>query len=606
MDLLNLLNNQSDEFNIGSVGSPSNTTEIIIDINQKSEKKRNLGQLVCLIQPQEQDKLVVIGQISEIETKNRWHEDLTFRGIIKRRGSLPHLSEKADVRTAKLNVQACFSIAPDGKISEGILGTSPATGTPIFSVRDEILDKLLAQYKNQIIYLGHAYATDVKMPLWLKHFDRDPKDAKDHEKTGAGEAYHIGVFGKSGSGKSGLAAYMLLGYARHKNMGMIFIDPQNQFASDKDLPFELHNSLKKLDRKVEVYSLTNQIRLGTKSNSVSLFSSILLKADFYANIGVKSKGNQEDAAERVKIIIANILSQSKTELKKAPDDLLVNLIQSLRNDGVALERIYASKDSRKRLENTLDDIMNNSLELKRIKEEIWQPVLDLFLEKDSKSNYRTSLWHIVQKSVTDEQKPIVFLDIQGKGATFAENDEIKALILKEISITLKVAGEEAFNQDKKLNCLICLDEAHRFVKSSFGSDDNTEMSNLTRAFVDGVRTTRKYGLGYMFITQTIASLHKEIVQQLRLYAFGYGLTSGSEYRQIEELVSDKQALSLYKSFVDPQSNKQYPFMFLGPISPLSFTGSPLFIQMFTEFNKFKEANKLIEQSQGNLFNQNTL
>ena len=47
MDLLDLLDNQ-DEFNIGSVGSPSNTTEILLDINQKSEKKRNLGQLVCL------------------------------------------------------------------------------------------------------------------------------------------------------------------------------------------------------------------------------------------------------------------------------------------------------------------------------------------------------------------------------------------------------------------------------------------------------------------------------------------------------------------------------------------------------------------------------
>jgi len=81
MDLLDLLDNQSDEFNIGSVGSPSNTTEILIDINQKSEKKRNLGQLVCLIQPQEQEKLVVIGQISEIETKNRCYSSTkkTFR-----------------------------------------------------------------------------------------------------------------------------------------------------------------------------------------------------------------------------------------------------------------------------------------------------------------------------------------------------------------------------------------------------------------------------------------------------------------------------------------------------------------------------------------------
>ncbi len=600
MDLLDLLKDHSNQFNIGSVGSPSNTTEIIIDINQKSEQKRNLGQLVCLIQPQEQEQLVVIGQISEIETKNRWHEDLTFRGIIKRRGSLPHLSGKADVRTAKLNVQACFSIALDGKISEGTLGTSPATGTPIFSVRDEILDKLLEQYKNQIIYLGNAYATDVKMPLWLKHFDRG--------EGGAGEAYHIGVFGKSGSGKSGLAAYTLLGYGKHKNMGIIFIDPQNQFASDTDLPFKLHDSLRSLGRTVNIYRLTNQIRLGTKKNAVKLFVNLLLKADFYRNIGVRNKENQEYASEEVDRIIRNILSgfQPRLELKNSPDDLLRRVLTELRDDDNALQRIYATTQPRQRLEQALGNLLIERIELQRVKEQIWQPVLDLFLENDSAGNHRTSLWHIVQKAATDEQKPIVFLDIKGEGTTFADNEEIKALILKEISITLKVAGEEAFKHDTKLNCLICLDEAHRFVKSSFGSGDNSEMSNLTRAFVDGVRTTRKYGLGYMFITQTIASLHKEIIQQLRLYAFGYGLTSGSEYRQIEELVSDRQALSLYKSFVDPQSSRQYPFMFLGPISPLSFIGSPLFIQMFTEFSKFKEANKLVKQSQGNLFNNDIL
>jgi len=584
MDLLDKLNNHSDQFNIGSVGSPSNTTEIIIDINQKSEKKRNLGQLVCLVQPQDQENLVVIGQISEIETQNRWHEDLTFRGIIKRRGSLPHLSEKADVRTAKLNVQACFSIAPDGKITPGTLGTSPATGTPIISVRDEILDKLLEQYKNQIIYLGNAYATDVKMPLWLKHFDRG--------EGGAGEAYHIGVFGKSGSGKSGLAAYMLLGYAQHKNMGIIFIDPQNQFASETDLPFKLHDSLRKLGRKVEVYRLTNQIRLGTKNNAVNLFCSLLLKTEFYRNIGVRSKENQDYASDEVSRIIRDILSNQKVELKNGGDDLLLNVLQSLRQDNNALQRIYASSQPRQRLQDTLQELIDNEREFKRVQQEIWQPVLDLFLKNDSQGNHRSSLWHIVQKSATDEQKPIVFLDIKGEGTTFADNEEIKALILKKISTILKVAGENAFKEDKKLNCLICLDEAHRFVKSSFGNDDNSEMSNLTRTFVDGVRTTRKYGLGYMFITQTIASLHKEIVGQLRLYAFGYGLTSGSEYRQIEELVSDKQALSLYKSFVDPQSNKQYPFMFLGPVSPLSFTGSPLFVQMFTEFSQFQNANNL--------------
>ncbi|WP_293115692.1 helicase HerA domain-containing protein [Okeania sp. SIO1I7] len=409
MDLLNLLTNQSNQFNIGSVGSPSNTTEIIIDINQKSEQKKILGQLVCLVQPQEQEKLVVIGQISEIETKNRWHEDLTFRGIIKRRGSLPHLSGKADVRTAKLNVQACFSIALDGKITEGTLGTSPSTGTQIFSVRDEVLDQLLEEYKNQIIYLGNAYSTEVKMPFWLKHFDRG--------EGGAGEAYHIGVFGKSGSGKSGLAAYMLLGYARHEKMGIIFIDPQNQFASDTDLPFKLHDSLKNLGRKVEVYSLTNQIRLGTQKNAVNLFTSLLLKAGFYRNIGIpsKSKDNQEYASEEVARIIRNILN--KTELKQAPENLLSNVLNSLSQDNNALQRIYASNQPRQRLQNTLNEITNNQVELNRIEQDIWQPVLDLFLERDSQGNKRKSLWYIVKTSATDEQKPIVFLDIKGEGTT---------------------------------------------------------------------------------------------------------------------------------------------------------------------------------------------
>lgn len=599
--LLDLLNNHSDEHNIGSVGSPSSTTEITLDINQKSESKKVLGQLVYFVQPQEQSQLVVLGQISEVETQNRWHEDLTFRGIIKRRGSLPHLSGKADVRTATLGVQACFSVVHDEEVNEGTLGISPSTGVPIFGVRDEILDKLLAKYVEQTLYLGNAYATDVKMPVWLKHFDRAD--------GGAGEAYHIGVFGKSGSGKSGLAAYMLLGYARHKNMSIIFIDPQNQFASDTDLPFKLHTAIQQLGRYVQKYSLTNQIRLGTTSNAVKLFVALLQKTDFFRSIGVRSSENKVYAGEEVARIINQILHEEKENSKGKPDEKdkgqlasppanLCNLVLTRLNaDTSALGRIYGSQQPLQRLKNDLNAILSNDVEMRRVNSETWQPVLDLFMRKDSKNNQRESLWKIVSDACEKDKRSVVFLDIKGEGTSFADDDEVKALILREISSILRAKGEEAFKSNQRLNCLICLDEAHRFVRGSVGADDTSEMSTLTKTFVDAVRTTRKYGLGYMFITQTVASLHKEIVQQLRLYAFGYGLTSGSEYRQIEELVSDKQALSLYKSFVDPQSSRQYPFMFIGPISPLSFTGSPLFIQMFTEFGKFQTANKMMTSKQ---------
>ena len=129
-----------------------------------------------------------------------------------------------------------------------------------------------------------------------------------------------------------------------------------------------------------------------------------------------------------------------------------------------------------------------------------------------------------------------------------------------------------------------MDEAHRFI-SKDSSDER--IKKLTKDIIGSVRTTRKYGIGYMFITQTIESLDDEIIRQMRIFGFGYGLTSGPELKKVSEVVNNPAALQLYKSFIDPSSNGKFPFMFFGPISPLSFTGSPLFIEVYKDFNNFK-------------------
>src|SRR5688500_5593652 len=77
---------------IGVVGSPSDTTEITIDILESAEAQRIRGQMVYLVLPHDGCRIAVIGQISRVETQNRWHQDMAFRGIIKRQGALPHLS----------------------------------------------------------------------------------------------------------------------------------------------------------------------------------------------------------------------------------------------------------------------------------------------------------------------------------------------------------------------------------------------------------------------------------------------------------------------------------------------------------------------------------
>ena len=128
-----------------------------------------------------------------------------------------------------------------------------------------------------------------------------------------------------------------------------------------------------------------------------------------------------------------------------------------------------------------------------------------------------------------------------------------------------------------VNALIVIDEAHRFASSN---PEDQRIKELSKSIVDAVRTTRKYGVGYMFITQSLYSLDNDIVNQMRIFSFGYGLTIGSELRRVKEIINNDSALSLYRSFIDPGSNKKYPFMFFGPVSPLSFTGAPVFIEAY--------------------------
>lgn len=587
--VLDVLVNQASDHEVGVVGSPTNTTEIVIDIKQDQETSRALGQLVYLVVDQEDSKLAVIGQITQVETRNRWHEDMTFRGIIKRRGELPHLSGRADVRTATISVQAAFAFRPDAEgnenVTESILAISPSTGARVYRVRDEVLDALLQRYRGEVIYLGHAYGTDVRMPFWLKHFGK--------EKGGAGEAYHIGVFGKTGSGKSGLAAYLVLGYARHKQMGILLIDPQGQFSIGRDLPFDLQRRLRLIGRRVEVYQLSTQIRL---PKNIPLFCRLLKKTGFYRRIQVRASENQDFAAEELAKAIHRELQSHNTSLDDPPDDLMLAALTRLGNDPDALSRIYrANTQPYRQVESYLQRLQFDSIEREELEREAWTPVLDLFRAQDSRGNRRKALSAIIGDVIGTRQakdRPVIFLDISGTGTAFGDDEEMKALVLREISNTLRWQGEEAFKQDRKLNCLVVLDEAHRFA-SVRRTGDESEMAALTRSFVQSVRETRKYGLGYLFITQTLASLHPEIVQQLRINFFGHGLNMGSEFAKLKELIGgNDQALALYTSFVDPQStaSKQFPFMFTGPASPLSFTGAPLFVQIFTDFNDFISAN----------------
>jgi hypothetical protein len=208
---------------ISVVGSPSTTTELALDILGAAVGRKLVGELAILPFSQDSAAHYALGQITEVKLRNIWHEDPTMRSLIRQRGKVDAISERQDTHQGDMTVSAVFAATPKG-YEPSILGTVPATGTNIHLVNDDVLDEVLSPYRNQLFYLGNVYGSKPKLPLWFKHFAQGP--------DGAGEAYHLGIFGKTGSGKSVPAKMILTAYARYPGMALLVIDPQGEFAKD--------------------------------------------------------------------------------------------------------------------------------------------------------------------------------------------------------------------------------------------------------------------------------------------------------------------------------------------------------------------------------------
>jgi len=590
--LLEVIKKQ-DENAVGVTSSPSNTLDITIDITEKSKTERTLGQMVYAVLEEDGENILVIGQIIEIQTKNRWHEDPSFKGVIKRHGKLPHLSGTADNRIATISVQACYNLG--NSVPESyILGTSPSTGERIQKMNNEVMAALMKNHDKDITYLGKVYGTNVDLPLWFKHFDKT--DTKNQE-AGAGDAYHIGVFGKTGSGKTVTAAYMLLGYAKNKNnISILVLDPQKQFYSDRELlgveSEKLEPRIKKAGMKYERYEILNDIYL--PSDKYELFGDLLSNNGFIEE--AFKPLYDEDKVERMRDSVVDYLSGRSNnpkfnlgaidDSKKLLSEMLTRFLELKDEEEERMGfskyvyEVFGTKDTRTRLQSRIKFVLENLDRQTSILEK-WDGALSLF-HKQKNGDTKISVDEIVDKTVTQNGNFIV-LDISGRSGEI-ENENIQALFVKIIEEKIVEAGAKLYTHGKKANCLIVMDEAHRFIASE---STDQRVKELTTEIIGSVRTTRKYGIGYMFITQTLESLDEEILRQMRIFAFGYGLTSGSELRKVSELVNNESAVQLYKSFIDPSSNRKFPFMFFGPVSPLSFTGSPLFLEVYTDPSKFK-------------------
>lgn len=564
---------------LGVVGSPSSTNGFLIDILGSASNKGLVGSLCVFKYDQDSLNHYALGQITEVQMQNIWLQDPTMKGLVRQRGRVDPITERQDTHNAKMMVSAVFSTDTSHSVEQSMLRTVPPTGTSIKQIEEDFLNILLNEFSEELFYLGNAYGTNIPLPMWLKHFGKGP--------DGAGEAYHIGVFGKTGSGKSVVAKMLLSGYARHKEMSILVLDPQGEFSKEIREGGILNKILSSLNRSVEVVSIQNLVLSG---NGYNLFKEVLIASGFLKErMNIVADDNQERAATT----IVNILQKRSSnkhllkpiKIEKAHEKKSFDLLRLELLEETQLVKIYSGKDGQEKVRNALE------LDEDAIYES-WRKIANLF--SDRTNNMSKKIENLVSEITNNNDGKIVIVDLSETSAPLdiLWTENIRFLVIRELLKELTTQAETEYKSNRLLNTLVIADEAHRLAPKE--KPDNEFLDEVRTTFIDSVRTTRKYGLGWMFVSQSLYSLHREILNQMRISFFGFGLGWGIELLALKELIGGaSEMIKLYQQFRDPQSSlhkKEYPFMAVGPVSPLSFAGTPLFFISSDYTKEFFKSN----------------
>jgi len=578
---------------VAVVGSPSTNTELTADLLQEATEERLVGALTAFNAVQDGQQITCVGQIVGIELKNRWHEDSVFRNLVKRTGEIPPITNRQDTRTADLVVGATFRQATNGFEPE-VLGMVPPTGTRVYRVDQDLLDRLLAVYRSEIVYMGRAYANEIFYPMWFKHFGSGT--------GGAGEAYHLGVFGKTGSGKSGLAKMMLCAYARHPQMGILVIDPQGEFSLELSgtrvgqQGLQLDQVIRGQGRDIRVYRISD-----LQLDDWTTFEEMLISLRFLEQLAIPSASTEN--TRRAAEVIRNALEGTHNLDNLGTLQVLQGALNAINNPNNA-GFIYATRTRAQQLQQRVQRFLSDPQALNDLLENSWAPICELFSRGQNRRRLFTYggqqpgiINMLLGSAGSSIARPVIVIDISRQGNQRFWSEELQRRILGKLLNILISQATSSLSTQQSANVLVLLDEAHRHAPSG-RLEENSEANRLRSTLRRAIRETRKYGIGWFFISQTLGGLDNEILQQLRILAFGFGLAMGAEFDRLRDFVGgDKRALELYQSFRDPQSFprrdlQEFPFMAVGPVSPLAFSGKPLFFTAFTDPEEFLRVNNL--------------
>ncbi len=409
--------------------------------------------------------------------------------------------------------------------------------------------------RKDVSYIGRFYMSSAAFPVSLPPFAA----------SGAGP-YNIGIYGARGSGKMALARTLIAAFAKSPASSILAIDPDGSLAGrggGEDAESVLLGSMCRNEgKRFYSYGVGDLVL-----DRWDLFHDVLRESDMLRTL-LPDMDRREIfmGMVRAKFHTGGKYTMARLRERGAYDSMMEMLC-----DGGVQEEIYP------------DERHVRSMFAKRIEawkhkayEAHWLPMAELF-NPEGRKRVSGVVRHACEAG---KNRPVMVVNLSKKSApdNMLWNDGVRAIVTRRIIREIAAQGEDRYGSGGRLDALAVICGAESIAPRRMPAD--WRLARLRDAAVDLARSSREYGLSLMFVSRTLAGLHRSLYADNRMSFYGSGLHSIVEVDAMSEVLPPGFA-SPYRALVGPRTGgearpAQRPFMSGGLATRLSAAEEPMF------------------------------
>lgn len=430
-------------------------------------------------------------RIQGVSLTNPIHSNDTFAPFIMTKGGVPEWSGHTDIERAEAEVITILN-----EKGEHIPRDRNApSGTDIC----EIDSKSLALYQREnehYAVIGKIANSDADATIINRNFGK-------WESGGYGEARHMAIFGRNGSGKSVIVLVFLVAkLAAHPEMGLLIPDTQGDFADPTkhsrgefkwNYVEALESAPKMGYRSVEVIDIED----------ISLKSVDLLK-DLLKKVIFEVYSTDPEHASQLSGYVVNSMFDKEVDSKRLTAKVVADAMVQY------IEQAYA-KASRAAKKEDAERVRDDPGRFRELEWRIEHRVRPFFTGKEP-------IDKIVNEVLRDGRKVIISMQ---------RPESEQQLVMQELMHMLKSKAQQMYKSGKTTaNAIVVLDEAPRWLPEGSSSP-------IKEVVLQALRETRKAGVGWWVVGQSPANVAKDVLKQAHMVWFGRGLGVGVDLEHVK-------------------------------------------------------------------------